>query len=107
MLLSATVYAAPEIIAPACANPAPLHGTWNEKTPGYIVAIGSSWIPKFLRVSVLEWRYGFDADRTFDGTLFVSEVAPPDLAELRCDRMVRYIEFNMPTRLLDSNQSTQ
>lgn len=107
MLLSATVYTAPEIITPTCTNPAPLHGTWNEKTPGYIVGIGSSWIPRFLRVSVLEWRYGFDADGTFDESFFVSEVAPPDLAALRCDRMVRYVEFNMPVQLLDSNQSTQ
>ena len=105
-LVCSCVCAAPEVVAPSCINPAPLHGEWHEETPGYLVALGSSWIPRVLRVYVLEWKYGFRADSTYGSGagFFATSISPKSLAALRCDSGVDYVEYNMPVRLAASER---
>jgi hypothetical protein len=82
-------------VVPACANPAPLEGKYDRRAPGYFITINGS-VPEFWS-TLARWdhEYSMHVDSKYSKTNEIQVTATPaEVARLRCDPAVRFIEHN-------------
>ena len=86
------------VVAPACADPAPLLGSFDPRTPGYIVVLvdGTNFEAS---VTALAARHGFRVERVY-ATIhgFFAHLEPETVAALRCEPQVSYLEHDQVVR---------
>ena len=85
----------PRISRPACSGAAPIVGTWRPDTPGYIVFLAEG-LPQPEKVTAtLAKTHRFQVGTEFPkvGIFVVRELTSGQVAKLRCDKQVSYIEY--------------
>ena len=101
LLLIATFSTTAEAVEPSCVHPVPVHGEWDDKAPGYIVAYTSDVADPNAKTLELSRRLGFKVGEQFKSirAFFTPALSAESLARLRCEPGIRYIEHNAVTRL--------
>lgn len=82
------------VIEPACAEPAPLEGTYDPRAPGYIVSFEQGTDARATADRLAE-RYGFEVQRVFQSLPgFSAELTPETVAQIRCEPVVVLVEHD-------------
>lgn len=86
---------APDDAVPPCPNPAPLHGEPDAEAPAVIVVFRDG-VPHHSAARALAARVGFHPQQVYESVLpgFVAELSPAQLALVRCDPDVAYVEYD-------------
>jgi|GEM_PF-996575 len=93
--LCASCAGAPRVLEPECDEPAPLQGSWDRRTPGYLIDLDPRIKTPPLAAAMLADRYGFVINTQYSsGTIFVEELPPETLAALRCASEVERVTYN-------------
>jgi hypothetical protein len=82
-----------------CSDPAPLHGHYDQRAPGYFVGLQKGTWAQF-EARRLAWKHGFSVKRIYR-QFFFALMSPEVSARLRCEKSVSYVEHNGLTFLLD------
>lgn len=84
-----------EIIAPLCKNPAPLHGQSNPNAPSYIVVLKDG-TDVAKTTNLLGKKHGFtvQAEMSSLGMFSLQGLSAQQLASLRCEPQIKYIEHD-------------
>ena len=79
----------------ACAQPAPLSGTYDPTAPGYIVQYQSAVEP-ISETSRLAAKYDFTPAHVYTAALhgFAATLTPDAVAGVRCEPSVASLEYN-------------
>jgi len=95
ILCAAAAPQKPEVLTPACKNPAPLQGQWNPDAAGYF-AIFKDGVDGPKTTDLLMKKHGFtvEGDLSLTGMFFVKALTPKQIAALRCEPQIRLIEHN-------------
>jgi len=92
--------AAPTVIGPSCADPAPISNSFDPKASGYIVMLksGTSAEREAIRLSKIP---GVSVTFLFQGRspMVSGDISPTALATLRCDRNVRSVSYVTSTSI--------
>lgn len=92
-VLSTACANAPRIATPPCERPAPLHGQYDGRAPGYQVRLRDpteAVAREFVRRHSLEPR-----DVSSSGEwIALKRIGPDVIAKLRCDAAVESVEFD-------------
>jgi hypothetical protein len=82
-------------VAPTCSQPAPLLGKYDRRAPGYAIAISGS-VPEFWS-TLARWdhEYSMQVDSKYSEMNMIQVTpTPAEVARLRCDTAVKFIEHN-------------
>lgn len=83
---------------PPCAAPAPLAGPATCSPEGYLVGVHDPFDAE-AQAPLLASRYGFVVDDVYSSfnIFYTPSLTAQQVALLRCDRAVSYVERNLPT----------
>jgi len=92
--------AAPELVAPQCARPAPIVNEAPRYFVGYEATIKRGY-PLRIEATRLMKLYGFTLEgrSPYDHSIFLTEISPTNLANLRCAKSVMSIRYLIPVYL--------
>ncbi len=95
MVCAAAAPQKPEVLAPACKNPAPLQGEWSPNAAGYFAIFKDGVDGPKATVSLVK-KHGFavEGDLSMAGMFLVRVLTPRQMAALRCEPQIRLIEYN-------------
>jgi hypothetical protein len=87
---------APEVLTPACSTPASLIGRFDARVTGYFVIFNDD-VDAAKQTPILAERLGFTPRHIYITVLngFAAELTPEQIASLRCDPSVKYLEYNV------------
>jgi hypothetical protein len=85
---------------PPCASPAPLQGAPDPRAPGFIVVFRDG-TDVDATVGRLTARYAFQTKHVYRSALlgFAADLTPVQLAGVRCEAEVKYVEHDGAMRL--------
>jgi hypothetical protein len=82
-------------VAPACAKPAPLEGKYDRRAPGYEIELNGTAQDFWSTVGRWEREYALRVDsKLYLFNMIQVTMTPDELARLRCDPAVKFIEHN-------------
>lgn len=89
-------------LKPACKQPAPLQGQFNPKAPRYIVSYKVNVQDPAKETEALVNKHHFLVERDLPSVklFFVKELTPQQLAALRCEPSIAYIEFDATATIM-------
>jgi hypothetical protein len=85
----------PLTVAPACAKPAPLVGTYDPRAPGYGIELNGAAQDFWPTVGRLEREYSLHVDsKQYLFNMIQLTSTPGEVDRLRCDPAVKLIEYH-------------
>jgi hypothetical protein len=86
---------APLGVTPPCANPAPLGGKYDRRTPGYEIELKGPVQDFWSTVARWEHDYSMHVEsKQYLFNMIQVTLTPAEVARLRCDPAVKLIEHN-------------
>lgn len=88
--------AEPALLSPTCKNPAPLKGKWDPQAPGYIIVYKNGLADPAKATANIASKHGLtvDHDLASVGMFFTRKMTPQQLAKLRCESQIAFIEYD-------------
>jgi hypothetical protein len=86
---------APQLVRPACTDPAPLSGEFDPRAPGYIVLYRDG-VDAQQETAILAARFQFVPRHVYTHALqgFSAEFSPEVVAAVRCEPTVRAVSHD-------------
>jgi hypothetical protein len=82
-------------VTPACAKPAPLEGKYDRRAPGYGIVLKGAAQDFWPTLGRWEREYSLRVDsKQYLFNMIQATMTPAEVARLRCDPAVKFIEHN-------------